>query len=390
MPENSPNRQQSRPSTQVFLGIVVGTVIFLILAAVFCVPSSSNTQSTSPVMPRSRAVAQKEVPESLNTPVIEISAAALYVEYDRNEIAADEKYRDKLLQVFGRIEDFGKDILDAPYVALRAKGFGCVQCMFDSTNAKVLVRYRKGNSVIVRGFCKGKTLGNVLLSNCVVVLPEQAAAKRALYPAVSGRTLKDSLLAHYPLDGDANDMSGNDRHGKVYGATPTADRFGNKDGAYYFDGKDDYIALQDTANLRYTNGLTVTAWIRAEKMGTECRIISKVPARKSSSFTLAILSGDLGFYARGWKRCSDVSLNQWIHVIVAWDGVSLSFFKDGKFVKSFECNRIPTNDLDIEIGSSTGVPRDHFFCGDIDEVAIYDRALSEREVQGLYSQTMKE
>ena len=49
--------------------------------------------------------------------------------------------------------------------------------------------------------------------------------------------LKDGLVAYYPLNGNANDESGNGNHVTVYGATLTTDRFGNTNKAYSFDGK---------------------------------------------------------------------------------------------------------------------------------------------------------
>ena len=54
--------------------------------------------------------------------------------------------------------------------------------------------------------------------------------------------LTDGLVVWYPFSGNANDQSGNGNHATVYGATLTADRFGNPNSAYWFDGVNDYIA----------------------------------------------------------------------------------------------------------------------------------------------------
>lgn len=53
--------------------------------------------------------------------------------------------------------------------------------------------------------------------------------------------LGEGLVAYYPFNGDANDKSGNGNDGTVFGAITTADRFGNENAAYEFDGTNDYI-----------------------------------------------------------------------------------------------------------------------------------------------------
>ena len=57
--------------------------------------------------------------------------------------------------------------------------------------------------------------------------------------------LDEGLVAHYPFNGNANDESGNGNNGTVNGATLTADRSGNEDCAYFFNGNGDYISLGD-------------------------------------------------------------------------------------------------------------------------------------------------
>ena len=71
---------------------------------------------------------------------------------------------------------------------------------------------------------------------------------------------KDGLVAHYPFNGNANDMSGNGNHGIIYGATLTTDRCEKPNSAYYFDGKS-YIRVPYSPSLNsHTNELTVSFW----------------------------------------------------------------------------------------------------------------------------------
>src|SRR5262249_42239721 len=74
---------------------------------------------------------------------------------------------------------------------------------------------------------------------------------------------RDSLVAEFLFNGNADDTSGNGFHGVVHGATPTPDRFGNPNSAYAFDGKDDYIVVSPPPKLIDT-ALTISVWMRCD------------------------------------------------------------------------------------------------------------------------------
>ena len=69
------------------------------------------------------------------------------------------------------------------------------------------------------------------------------------------------LVAWYPFDGNASDMSGNGNHGTINGATLSVNRFGVENKAYSFDGVDDYINFGNS--LLPTNGddWTASMWV---------------------------------------------------------------------------------------------------------------------------------
>ena len=97
--------------------------------------------------------------------VLKIGAEQLRAEYEENEVAADEKYEDKILYVNGVIDDIGKDILDTPYITLNdGTTFNSVQCMFKKADEPILAGLKKGQEITVRGKCEGKAIfGNILL-----------------------------------------------------------------------------------------------------------------------------------------------------------------------------------------------------------------------------------
>src|SRR5882724_9460321 len=84
----------------------------------------------------------------------------------------------------------------------------------------------------------------------------------ALLVSVQAQTqFTNGLVAYYPFNGNANDASGNGNNGTVTSAALAADRFGNPNSAYAFDGVSSLITVPDSPALRITNDITVTCWV---------------------------------------------------------------------------------------------------------------------------------
>ncbi len=92
-------------------------------------------------------------------------------------------------------------------------------------------------------------------------------SQAAKVPTFSARDIStneiSNLIGHWALDGNAIDSSGNGNNGSVVGATPTTDRFGNANRAYYFDGNLDRIEIPYSSVLNVRGDqITVSAWIK--------------------------------------------------------------------------------------------------------------------------------
>ena len=70
------------------------------------------------------------------------------------------------------------------------------------------------------------------------------------------------LVGYWPFDGNASDMSGNENHGTVNGATLGADRFGMVGQTYSFDGVDDFIDVGNHIVLNLPSSLSISLWVR--------------------------------------------------------------------------------------------------------------------------------
>jgi hypothetical protein len=127
--------------------LCVAVLGFLLLLGVGCLETDQGT-----------ADVQSQAPAYTG------SANALYAEYEANEVAADAKYKGKIVIVSGIIRSIGKDIVDQAYIVIGGGGFlDGVQCMFTASENNSVAGLAKGQSVTVKGQVSGKILGNVLL-----------------------------------------------------------------------------------------------------------------------------------------------------------------------------------------------------------------------------------
>ncbi|TKJ38029.1 MAG: hypothetical protein CEE38_04520 [Planctomycetes bacterium B3_Pla] len=221
----------------------------------------------------------------------------------------------------------------------------------------------------------------------------------------------DGLVAYYPFNGNANDESGNGHDGTVYGATLTTDRFGVPCSAYSFDGIDDYISVDYMAAFQLPV-FTVSAWVRPAvdvSDPTSTSVISVVTrgedfATDRASFLLIVApststlaNGVTVLYEDYYDREQYYDTNiypqvgQWTHLVASRDadGV-LSIYSDGFLIGQWLTTPDPASNSyqDLLIGAYWFVPTPatayiaNFFSGAIDDVLIYNRALSPGDITG--------
>jgi formylglycine-generating enzyme required for sulfatase activity len=94
----------------------------------------------------------------------------------------------------------------------------------------------------------------------VRVTAEDESIQKTYTVIVTRMVSTDGLVAYYPFNGNAQDESGNNRHGSVVGPMLAADRFGATERAYFFDGVNDHIIV--SSRLTSGNPFTWCAWIK--------------------------------------------------------------------------------------------------------------------------------
>jgi hypothetical protein len=211
------------------------------------------------------------------------------------------------------------------------------------------------------------------------------------------------LVAHYPFSGNANDTTGNGNNGVVNGATLTTDRFGNVGKAYAFDGIDDMIRITQNANLNAITKTTISFWAyhnqvtrTTDGFDWQAYISKDTPGKWFTTMLCTDPSGCNGeqpliLYTPGLSKTdsrynwSTVSPNVWYYITLSNDGTVSKIYVNGTVVKSENVTgSLTTNTSDIILGRClTGslYPLD----GKLDDLRIYNRALSDAEVTALYN-----
>ncbi|MFH1571494.1 MAG: LamG domain-containing protein [Gemmatimonadota bacterium] len=196
----------------------------------------------------------------------------------------------------------------------------------------------------------------------------------------------EGLVRWWPAEGTADDVrGGND--GLLSGAGFAPGMVGQ---AFAFDGLDDHVVIPNHAALNPARELTVEAWVYAAgKQGQQRDIVSKDGEGFQRQYAL-ILTERNWFRARvgvpsGFATCDGLTRarpNTWYHVAMTYDGSELRLYVNGILdgVRSVSGALITTGQPVRIGGGAPGAWSPLYFQGQIDEVRIYDRALSAAEV----------
>jgi len=199
--------------------------------------------------------------------------------------------------------------------------------------------------------------------------------------------LSEDLVAHYPFDGDADDVSGYGHHGAVHGATQVKGQFGN---AYSFNGKDSRIKLS-ASTIQWTE-LTVNIWVKTKD--DLFSIISGANQAKDNEYLIFAYPNKLVLYYHGSTVHTDISVNdnKWHNLTVVTQIDRTKVYIDGLPKKTLEFgSKTPFKVEGLWIGGEQdsvngGWQTEDQFEGIIDELRIYNRPLSALEIQALYKQ----
>jgi len=218
-----------------------------------------------------------------------------------------------------------------------------------------------------------------------------ALAALVLVPAGWAGALEadPNLVGHWKLDGTANDSAGSN-HGTLLG-DPTWVNDPQRGWCLDLDGDGDYLDVGDDPSLTCTEEITVACRIKVRKLDRNWNAIATkgddwVLARTRDDNRIAFLC--LGLTGGGWPEVysGDVNDGQWHHLAGVYDGAKLSLYQDGGSVDSKSLHgRINSNWSRVLIGENGQAPN-RYWNGLIDDVRLYNRALTAEEI-GLLAQS---
>ena len=228
--------------------------------------------------------------------------------------------------------------------------------------------------------------------NCTVDDERGGITSDSLLVSVRDTSVHQSgnLVAFYPFNGNANDESGNGNNGTVYQASLVSDRFNNPNRAYKFDGVNDYIQISNSTILNFSNSITVSFWIKVnEFFDREAYPLShgnwenrwKVSiTNKGIRWTVKTTTG-----VKDLDSETELKLDSLYNVVVLYDGSDYEIYINGKLnaLTTFSGSILSTT-IDFMIGQVLPGDNQYNFKGVLDDIRIYDYALSYNEIGKLY------
>jgi hypothetical protein len=178
-------------------------------------------------------------------------------------------------------------------------------------------------------------------------------------------------------------------------ASLTTNRFGETNSAIYFNGLTDYIEVPYSSALNPAS-FTVAAWVYptggSGNYGSVIASRDDYPQRgyilyKGYDETWQFWVGGETSWYYGGKGNANVQFNAWTFLVQTFDGSTGQFYQNGALQSSLSVPYVvnTARPLRIGTGATESATPSNYFMGAIDEVRIYDRALSQYEVTFLYN-----
>jgi hypothetical protein len=230
--------------------------------------------------------------------------------------------------------------------------------------------------------------------------------------AVNGHAqsfLTNGLVAYFPFNGNANDASGNGHNGTVSGATLTTDRFGQTNQAFLFGGSNVFITAPLSATV-FSNDFTASVWFNASDISGGWHKLLHLPSTGlgGEAFDLQIAGTACGCTGPGhlislasypgpsfnWflNRSQQTPLGIYLQVVITKAGTTATMYLNSQVAVTGQVSNPtstqPGDTLWIGRAATQLIgaddPAAYAFRGVLDDIRIYNRALSADEVAMLY------
>ncbi len=215
----------------------------------------------------------------------------------------------------------------------------------------------------------------------------------------------DGLMAYYPFNGNALDFSGNGNHPDYNSAFLTADRFGKLKSAYHFNGRGSYMRIPNKPTLNFDSTITLSVWIKPTGFYYDICHASTIISKGTADYYPGnyALRFDDALYSKG-TGCSGTLLfdsvhhnfrgtgtptneyapfiekGKWYHLVYTNNGSTAALYVDCDLKYAVDFKETFTNAEDLFLGRTNDEFFPFWLNGDLDDLRIYNRALSKKEI----------
>jgi hypothetical protein len=223
----------------------------------------------------------------------------------------------------------------------------------------------------------------------------------SLWAQVPSYVPTNGLVGWWPFNGNANDESGNANNGTVNGATLTADRFGNANKAYNFDGIDDFIDFVNSSVPTGVSSRTISLWFYVISYPQDqqgyyfySQGITTIP-NSGQSHNLVLIRNNSNptagpiYLAYNASHATEIQANfqpvisNWYHLVGVYEQGLAKLFLNSNLLSQLSVPFWNTANNNFVIGRRADP--DDYCEGKIDDIGIWNRALTECEIQDLYN-----
>jgi hypothetical protein len=199
------------------------------------------------------------------------------------------------------------------------------------------------------------------------------------------------LWAYYPLDGDVLDFSGNGHDAVLEGAAPTLDARGQQNKAFTFSSGSDIIYVNNEPSLNFQSQITISLWVKLDAVPQESFVLShgswedrwkiSVTPDRRIRWTVKTTDG-----TQDLDSSFPLQLDEYYHLAVVYSGYSMELYVNGA-LDAFKSatGQIGTTDKALTFGKKDQVTSNYFLRGSLDEVRIYENAVTPGEIEMLKS-----
>ncbi len=201
-------------------------------------------------------------------------------------------------------------------------------------------------------------------------------------------------VLYFPFNGNANDESGHDHHGVVHGVTLTENKSHEANSAYAFNGTFDYIEVPNHTELNFQKAITVSLLMKAEEFYSNRESYPISHGSWENRWKLSITpEKKLRWTVKSTKGIKDLDSSTLLakevfyQVITLYDGANMDIYINGLLdAHTIFSGDIMTTDINLSIGQVLPNNNGYNFKGVIDEIRIYNYALSTEEIQNVFKE----